>query len=53
MEQNQTLNAATWLGRHQAFGLTANKCSAADAAYLREIRDNRPTNGPRHTSLAR
>ena len=54
MEQNQTLNAAnahvdgaallelgTWLGRHQAFGLIANKCSAADAACLREIRDNK------------
>ena len=53
MEQNETLNAATahvdgaafelgaWLGRHQAFGLIANKCSAADAACLREIRDNK------------
>src|SRR5260370_11817244 len=54
MEQNETLNAAnshsggdallelgTWLGRHQAFSLIANKCSAADAACLREIRDNK------------
>jgi len=54
MEQNEILNAAnahvdgaallevgTWIGRHQAFGLIANKCSAADAACLREIRDNR------------
>ena len=54
MEQNETLNAAgghvdeaallevgTWLGRHQAFGLIASKCSAADAACLREIRDNK------------
>ena len=54
MEQNQTLNAAnapvdgaallelgTWLGRHQALGLIANKCSATDAACLREIRDNK------------
>src|ERR1700686_1659316 len=54
MEQNEMLNAAsappdaaallevgTWLGRHQAFGLIANKCSAADAACLREIRDNK------------
>jgi hypothetical protein len=54
MKQNETLNAAdshaggdallevgTWLGRHQAFGLIANKCSAADAACLREIRDNK------------
>jgi hypothetical protein len=54
MEYNETLNAAsaqvdgtallevgTWLGRHQAFGLIANKCSAADAACLRQIRDSR------------
>jgi len=54
MEQNETLNAAcahvdgakllelgTWLGRHQAFGLIARKCSAADAECLREIRDNK------------
>ena len=54
MEQNEILNAAkahvdgaallevgTWIGRHQAFGLIANKCSAADAACLREIRDNK------------
>ena len=54
MEQNEVLNAAkahvdgaalldvgTWIGRHQAFGLIANKCSAADAACLREIRDNK------------
>jgi hypothetical protein len=53
MEQNETLNAetahvdgaafelGTWLGRHQAFGLIANKCSAADAACLREIRENK------------
>ena len=54
MEQNEILNAAnahvdgaallevgTWIGRHQAFGLIASKCSAADAACLREIRDNK------------
>ena len=54
MEHNEILNAAkahvdgaallevgTWIGRHQAFGLIANKCSAADAACLREIRDNK------------
>jgi hypothetical protein len=54
MEQDEILNAAkahvdgaallevgTWIGRHQAFGLIANKCSAADAACLREIRDNK------------
>ena len=54
MEQIETLNAAnahvdgatllevgTWLGRHQAFGLIASKCSAADAECLRQIRDNK------------
>ena len=54
MEQNEILNAATahvdgsallevgtWIGRHQAFGLIANKCSAADAACLREVRDKK------------
>jgi hypothetical protein len=54
MEQNQILNAAnalvdgvalleveTLLGKRQAFGLIANKCSAADTARLRENRDNR------------
>jgi hypothetical protein len=54
MEQNETLNAAnaqadgaallevgTWIGRHQAFSLIANKCSGADAACLREIRENK------------
>jgi hypothetical protein len=54
MQLNEMLNAAsahpdaaallevgTWIGRHQAFGLIANKCSAADAACLREIRDNK------------
>jgi hypothetical protein len=54
MEQNGILNAAnthadgagllevgTWIGRHQAFGLISSKSSAADAACLREIRDNK------------
>src|SRR5690349_10495956 len=43
MEQNETLlfEVGTWLGRHQAFGLIASKCSAADAHCLREIRDNK------------
>jgi hypothetical protein len=35
------LEVGTWLGRHQAFSLIADKCSAADAACLREIRDNK------------
>jgi hypothetical protein len=54
MEQNEILNAAkahvdgaallevgTWIGRHQAFGLVASMCSAADAECLREIRDKK------------
>src|ERR1700730_14895761 len=54
MEQNEILNTAnahahgaallevgTWIGRHQAFALIASQCSAADAACLREIRDNK------------
>ena len=28
----------TWLGRHQALGMVANRCSAADAECLRSIR---------------
>jgi hypothetical protein len=54
MEQNEILNAGksdsdgaallevgTWIGRHQAFGLMASQCSAADAECLREIRENK------------
>jgi hypothetical protein len=54
MEQNNTLNVAAahadgaeslelgaWIGRHQAFGLIANMCSAADAECLREIREKK------------
>jgi len=33
------LNLGAWLGRHQAFGLIANRCSAADAECLKTIRD--------------
>jgi hypothetical protein len=29
-----------WLGRHQAFGMIANRCSAADAECLKQIRDS-------------
>jgi hypothetical protein len=29
-----------WLGRHQAFGLIANQCSAGDAECLKIIREN-------------
>jgi hypothetical protein len=35
---NPTFDLGTLLGRHQAFGMMANKCSAADAHSLREIR---------------
>src|ERR1700676_3554004 len=51
MEQSEILNAnasgaallevGTWIGRHQAFGLMASQCSAADAECLRQIRDNK------------
>ena len=30
-----------WLGRREAFGLVAGRCSAADVECLREIRDNK------------
>jgi hypothetical protein len=33
------VNLGAWLGRHQAFGLIANRCSAADAECLKAIRD--------------
>jgi hypothetical protein len=35
------LEVGTWIGRHQAFGLMASQCSAADAECLREIRENK------------
>ena len=51
MEQIDTLNAnadgaalleaGTWIGRHQAFGLMASQYSAADAECLRQIRENK------------
>src|SRR5260370_42089926 len=51
MEQSEILNAhadgpalleaGTWIGRHQAFGLMASQYSAADAECLRQIRDNK------------
>ena len=37
--QEEMVALGTWLGRHQAFGLIANRCSAADAECLRAIRD--------------
>ena len=33
------LDLGTWLGRHQAFGLIANRCSAADAECLKTMRN--------------
>ena len=37
--QQPMMNLGTWLGRHQAFGLIAKRCSAADAECLKAIRD--------------
>ena len=38
--QGTFLNLGMWLGRHQAFGLIANQCSAGDAECLKIIREN-------------
>src|SRR5260370_37057736 len=38
--QEKFLNLGMWLGRHQAFGLIANQCSAGDAEGLKIIREN-------------
>ena len=35
------LRLGTLLGRHQAFGLISARCSAADAASMRDIRDEK------------
>jgi hypothetical protein len=37
--QEAMMNLGAWLGRHQALGLIANRCSAADAESLKAIRD--------------
>jgi hypothetical protein len=37
-EDNPVFELGTWVGRRQAFGLIANKCSAADAECLKQIR---------------
>ena len=34
------VDLGAWLGRHQAFALIANRCSAADAECLKTIRDS-------------
>ena len=38
--QETLLTLGTWLGRHQAFGLIANQCSAGDAECLKILREN-------------
>src|SRR5579859_880205 len=38
--QETFLNLGKWLGRHQAFGLIANQCSAGDAECLKILREN-------------
>jgi hypothetical protein len=38
---NDALGLGTWLGRKQAFGLLAGRCSAADAECLRSMRDEK------------
>src|SRR6202011_3591318 len=38
-KQERMLSLGAWLGRHQAFGLIATRCSAADAECLKSIRD--------------
>ena len=37
----ESFELGTWLGRRQAFGLIAGRCSAADAECLRNIRDHK------------
>jgi hypothetical protein len=34
------MELGSWLGRHQAFGMVANRCLAADAECLKAIRDS-------------
>src|SRR3954451_14548456 len=38
---NPEVELGTWIGRRQAFGVFASKCSAADAQCLKELRDSR------------
>jgi hypothetical protein len=40
MQQEQALDLGLWLGRRQAFGLIASRCSAADAECLKKIRES-------------
>ena len=42
MKQTQkTIEAATWVGRQQAFAVMASKCTLAQAECLRKMRDTR------------
>src|SRR5258708_25728087 len=36
----ELLSLGTWLGRRQAFGMIANRCTAADAECLKAMRDS-------------
>jgi len=40
-EDNPVFEVGTWVGRRQAFGLIANKSSAADAECLKQIRESK------------
>src|SRR5258708_35397356 len=37
-DPKEMMELGAWLGRHQAFGLIANRCSAADAECLKKMR---------------
>jgi hypothetical protein len=39
LNQESAITLGSWLGRHQAFSLIANRCSAADAECLKQMRD--------------
>ena len=66
MESNNVITPVfelgTWVGRRQAFGLIANKCSATDAECLKQIRESKRYKSveadwdefcPRHLGLSR
>jgi len=38
-EKEKVLDLGVWLGRHHAFGMMTNRCSAADAECLRRIQE--------------
>ena len=39
--ENLSFELGQWLGRHQALAWVANRCSAADAHALRQIREQK------------